>query len=241
MLKSCYFIFVSLFIYACKGYEVKDGQVYYKDWNEARGTLERVISEADAQTFEILGNDEYARDKNYVFYHGQIVSGADPGSFIPIEGLFAVDKDRAYYSGDSITGSSSQDFKVLGGSYSADYKDVYLKIKPMNVCSVKDFKFIEATDDKRFFTRWSTDGCHYFYMEYKVPSDDYEKIKIYPKGNGFSTDGTHIYYCGRNIMFNGEGERILDTVDLATFEVDGIDCRDKYGCINVFHGRKFCE
>lgn len=241
MPKSFYFILICLFTYACEGYEVKNGQVYYKDWNEAHGTRENIISKADAQTFEILGNEAYARDKNYVFYQGQIIHGADPESFEPLEGLFAIDKERAYYSGDSIEGASSRDFKVLERGYSADYKDIYLQRKPLHVCSVEGFKFIEATDDKRFFTRWSTDGCHYFYLEYKVPSEDYEKIKIYPKGEGFSTDGTYIYFCGRNIMFNKEGERILDTVDLATFEVDGIDCRDKFGCINVFHGRKFCE
>lgn len=236
-----YFIWISLFTYACKGYEVKDGLVYYTDWNEARGTRKVVISDADAETFEVLRDGEYARDRNYVFYHKKKIPGADPESFKPLEGLYAIDKFKGYYAGDSIIGSSSNEFKILEGGYSSDYKDVYLKTKSLNVCSVQDFKFIEATNDKRFFTRWSTDGCHYFYLDYKVPSEHYDNIKIYSNGDGFSTDGKQIYYCGRNLMFNRAGERILDTIDLATFEVEGINCRDKYGCINVFHGRKNCD
>ena len=36
--------------------------------------------DADPKTFEIL-NDDYGRDKKHAFYEGEIIKGADGGSF----------------------------------------------------------------------------------------------------------------------------------------------------------------
>lgn len=234
-------IFLTILLMGCESYEIHDGGVYYKNWNEARGTAEKLIEGADANSFTILDNDVYGKDLNKVFYKGKLIPGADPNTFEFIEGAYSKDKSRAYYYGDSIKGSSSKNFRIMDGSYSTDNKDVYLRTEPLNVCSVDDFEFLDVTEDKRFFTDWTTDGCHYFYAQYKIPSDEYDKIKVYPNGSGFATDGKYVYYCSRNLLYNRKGERILDTIDVATFEVDGIDCKDKYGCINVFHGRKNCD
>ena len=58
---------------------ITDGcQVYYLGYKVAK-----VLEGADVSTFEIM--DGYAKDKNHVYLHGEIVEGADPKTFKPYE------------------------------------------------------------------------------------------------------------------------------------------------------------
>jgi len=123
--------------------------------------------------------------------------------------------------------------------FSKDYKDVYYRTEPLNVESINDFKFLTKNNLNK---RWSTDGHFYWFNNYKVPSLDYDNIVLLDKDAGFSKDSENIYYLSRNIMFNEDGKRILDILDIETFEIiDFINCRDKFGCINIFHGRENCD
>ena len=86
--------------------------------------------------------------------------------------------------------------------------------------------------------RWSTDGCFYYYNNVKTPSNDYQNIIIFKGSSGIAKDRKYVYLEDRNIYFNKEGKKILDTIDLETFTViDNIRCKDKFGCINPYHGR----
>lgn len=39
-----------------------------------------------------------------------------------------------------------------------------------------------------------------------------------------------------------EEKKIAETSDIPSFTVTGyLECRDKYGCVNVFHGRENCK
>lgn len=39
-----------------------------------------------------------------------------------------------------------------------------------------------------------------------------------------------------------EGEKVVDTIDAASFEVTGLlRSRDKWGCFNPYYGREQCE
>ncbi|MDR2231745.1 MAG: hypothetical protein LBE56_01330, partial [Tannerella sp.] len=73
---------------------------------------------------------------------------------------------------------------------------------------------------------------------YKVPSDDYDNLKIYPESGGITHDRFHAYYLDRNLNYDLKGNLLTDTIDIATFKVTGyLDCHDKFGTINVFRGR----
>ena len=210
-----FIIIISIIFVACNGYIVENGKVYYKSSNEAQGIVKRHLKNADASTFEILQNDDYARDKNFVFYQGNRVEGADPSTFEYVADLYAKDKNRAYYAGDSIESSSSNGFKIIDSYYSADNTDVYYTTKPLKVCSVSNFK---------------------------IPSNDYINVQYLKETAGFAKDKMWVYFLDRKINYNDSGKQIIDTVDVASFTVtDYIDCKDKYGCINVFHGREECR
>lgn len=233
---------ITLLSISCATYDVRDDGVYYIDWNEGRGKGELFMKDADPKTFKPLKNNNYGKDKNLVFYKGNIILGADPTSFKLVKDGYAIDRDRAYYYGDSISNSNSSEFKIIDSYYSKDNKNVYYTTEPLNVCSVKDFNFVYKDNSESDWERWTTDGCHYYIKNYKVPSKDYKNIKLYKGSAGISSDKNYVYYYDRNIYYNKEGDRILDTIDINTFKVtDYINCEDKFGCINVFHGRENCK
>ena len=79
-------------------------------------------------------------------------------------------------------------------------------------------------------------------MDMKVPSDDYQHVVLYKNSGGISKDSKLVYFGNRNIIYDDSGKRVLDTLDIQSFKVTGyIACRDKFGCINVFHGRENCK
>lgn len=231
-------IAVLICLIGCSDYNVKNDGVYFEAWNEAQGKTEILIIEADKETFEKIA-DGYGKDKSQVFYRGRLVPGADPQTFVVIQGGYAIDRNRIYYYGDSVAESSSTDFKMLDPYFSRDHKDVYYTTEPLRVKNLREFKFLSNNNLNK---RWSTDGSSYWFNSFMVPSVNYDAIILLDNDAGFSRDEENVYYLNRNLKYNLEGERILDTLDIATFEITGfIDCRDKFGCINIFHGRVECE
>lgn len=225
----------------CTGYTVEKDAVYYKRFDEANGPSQGLIQEADAESFVAL-EYEYGKDNKHVFYQGKLVPGAEPSSFKPLTRLYAVDKFRGYYAGDSIAHSTANGFTIIDDYYSKDNTNVFYTIEPLDVCSVNDFHIYPNKIEEAITERWSTDGCFYYFKHFKVPSTDYKNVKFFLGSAGFAKDKQWVYYLNRRINYNEEGERIIDTVDVETFNVTGyLDCRDKFGCINVFKGREECE
>lgn len=235
-------IFFIVAIISCNKYEVQKDGVYYKNWNEARGSATTLLSGADPNTFEILSNEDYGKDKNVVYYQGVSIPGADAQSFEFITDLYSKDKHRAYYSGDSIEGSSSKGFRVIDSYYSSDYKDIFHTTNPLHVCNIKNFKIFENQNSENIYQRWSTDGCNYYFQHYKVPSSDYKNVSIFRESAGFAKDKQWVYLEGRKLNYNEEGILIIDTIDALSFMVTNyIDCKDTFGCINPYFGRKECD
>ncbi|MEZ4804716.1 MAG: DKNYY domain-containing protein [Bacteroidia bacterium] len=242
MIKYSHIALVILFILTgCSGYVVEDEGVYYKDWNEARGSSKRLLKDLDPKTFEVLDDDDYGKDFKFVYYHGNPIIGADPKTFKVVGDQYAIDKNRAYYAGLAIETSSSKGFKIIDSYYSCDNKDYYYTTKPLHVCSTKDFKIFPNPNNESEYQRWATDGCYYYYMNFKIPSDDYKNVTLFKGSHGFAKDKSWVYCMDRKINFDAEGNKIIDTVDVATFTVTNyLDCRDKFGCINPYHGREDC-
>ena len=236
-MKRLLVIIVISFFYSCNSdYELREGKVYYVFYSTTQGGWnERLVENADYNTFSFYDSNKYiyGKDKNNIYFKEVVISGADPKTFKLIENGYAIDKKRAYYFKDSITNSSPKDFKVINGYYSKDFNDVYYTTSPMNVCSVENFDFVYKDNSEEASARWSTDGCFYYYENIKVPSNDYKNIKIYKGSTGISSDKKNVYFEGRNICYNKEGKRIIDTIFIETFKVFELQhCKDKYGCLN---------
>lgn len=192
-----------------------------------------IIEEADPSTFKmmrelnVLGTSRYARDKNFVFLEGTVIPGADPATFKKLEGYYTIDSKHIYYDGQPFTNNSST-FSTMDEYYSRDSADIYVMGEALGVCSVKNFEFVfprgksEAIGfDEPGTDRWARDGCLYFYGKDKMPSDDYDNITVFKGSMGVMKDSRTAYVRGRDIRFDANGEKLLDTLDLATFTAPG--------------------
>jgi hypothetical protein len=113
---------------------------------------------------------------------------------------------------------------------------------PLHVCSAEDFRFVFNDNSEQLQSyRWTTDGCFYFYMNFKAPSDDYANVIVYKNSGGLSKDKKCVYFLDHKLNFDIDGKKVVDTIDVASFKVSGfLECKDKWGCFNPYHGREDC-
>lgn len=106
-------------------FKVLKGGIYSKDRNSVyyqygaiSNTLdiEDKIEEADPKTFKAL-NENYAKDKNHVFYERKIIKDADTRSFKVINTFYAKDKNNVYYDGEIVKDANPEIFVVFGDDY----------------------------------------------------------------------------------------------------------------------------
>ncbi|HEY9550660.1 MAG TPA: DKNYY domain-containing protein, partial [Prevotella sp.] len=131
-----------------KDYTVKRGIVFYQDYP---------LRQADAGSFIELGHG-YAKDRYFVYYHGQVLPYVDPFTFRlkPFShqqysdefGWYDEDMDPMRYivtsntvlfQGREVQGASSMSFKDLGDGYGQDAFNVYYMGKKMKDASSISF------------------------------------------------------------------------------------------------------
>lgn len=133
-------------------------------------------------------------------------------------------------------------FGIKDEYYSPDGYDVFYTTDALHVCDTKNFRNVFNDNSEDAWDKWVTDGCFYYIKNYKIPYNDYSHIQLYKGSGGLAKDMQWVYFLNRKINFDDSNKRIIDTVDIASFSVTGyLHCRDKYGCINVYHGREKCE
>jgi DKNYY family len=105
-------------VFYCDTY--RKGQEYY--FYKYNRTLK--VKNADAATFNYI-DQEYARDKNAVYFEGVAFSVKDVDSFQVLNYGFAKDRFTAYYDQIPIEGSDGATFEALDNNYSKDKKNIY--------------------------------------------------------------------------------------------------------------------
>ena len=238
-LSSAKFFLLSIIFLSCStGYKNEGDVVYYEHWNEGSGQHKNRI-DADPSTFEVLKFDRYAKDDKSVFYQGEKIDGADAKTFEALDEFFARDKNSGWYGKELVKNSKGKTFSVVNSYYSTDGYDYFFTTEPLRTVNPRNFKFVHGEGDLEC---WTTDGSFYFYKNYKVPSEDYNNLTIYPESGGISNDKRWAYFTDRKLNYDDEGKWVVDTIDIASFRVTGfIECRDKFGCLNVYHGRVQCQ
>lgn len=244
-MKKPFAILIILIFFSCSSeYEKREDKVYYKFWSFGQGGWnEKVLENADLESFSEIKSDDntYGKDEFNVYYENEIIPGADPTTFKILKKGFAIDAKRAYYYNDSIENSNPKEFEVIDYDFSKNHQNVFYKNKSLNVCSVDNFSFVFPNKDN-VLGRWSKDGCHYFYNNYKVPSDDYKNIRVYQGSHGISSDKKYVYQFDKNyfetnnrkVFIKEKGIIVEDTIDIKTFVIENNILKDKFGNINGF-------
>ena len=244
-------LWVVYYLYRMAGldsrYVIRQEGVHYKGWSGTSGYYDILLPHADPQSFKTLNKGFYGKDDTRVFYQGKEIPDADANSFEPLNEFYAKDKLQAYYLGKPIPSSLGPSFQLIDNSYSKDNQDVYYNGIPLATRSVQNFTFLpesklDAKSGDRLYP-WATDGYFFYYKNYRIPSDHYADVQVFPYSAGIAKDKLWVYYLDHRINYNEKGEKRFD-VDVSSFvSIDPYNDggKDKYGCIEASVGRIKCD
>jgi len=126
---------------------------YYKD-RHAVWYVRRVITEADAATFDVISPGDtysvFARDKNHVYKSGEVLAGIDPETFELVTSSIWKDRRAVYYdsSQNVIAGVDPATFEVVGRNYGKDKNSVFYLQHPFKKLPNAEPASFRVVDDK---------------------------------------------------------------------------------------------
>jgi len=149
----------------------------------------------DAQTYVILDDGYYQKDKNGVYNGDSKLVGADPNSFVTFKfkgNYYAKDKNNVYFAGRKIEGADAQTFVFVKQNFARDANNYYINDKIAKDVDTPTFSFMIGNYGK--------DKNSYFYC------DKYECKKISALNDNFivldeyyAKDLLKVYYQGNEI------------------------------------------
>ena len=205
-------------------YGKNDENVYVVTPDDAPGNI-RIIENADKDTFEVMENNRYSKDKNNIYYLGNYgivkLEDVDKASFVISEQFpFSYDRKNVYYAGKKVDGVTSAGLKVIRRpnepiDFISDNKNLYRlveifdennrELKSVKAVAIKnpkvDFKTFEIFDE---WPNYFHDKNNVYYENklYQIPLKKIEEAdrKSFTLLNSeFSKDNKNIYYYGNKI------------------------------------------
>lgn len=205
-------------------YGKNDENVYVVTPDDAPGNI-RIIENADKDTFEVMENNRYSKDKNNIYYLGNYgivkLEDVDRVSFVISEQFpFSYDRKNVYYAGKKVNGVTSAGLKVIRRpnepiDFISDNKNLYRlveifdennrELKSVKAVAIKnpkvDFKTFEIFDE---WPNYFHDKNNVYYENklYQIPLKKIEEAdrKSFTLLNSeFSKDNKNVYYYGNKI------------------------------------------
>ena len=116
---------VALLLTGCAGYQHKANGWAWTYWDEGTGRHELPVDGADAGTFSAI-NQEYAKDKTFVYYRATRVPNASVSTFHLLAAEYWADEARVFLRGYDIEGAKPKSFIVFHESiWSRDATHVF--------------------------------------------------------------------------------------------------------------------
>ncbi|MCF2856706.1 DKNYY domain-containing protein [Pseudoalteromonas sp. SMS1] len=155
------------------------------------------MKNVDFSTFTYL-NDNYAKDKNYVYHWGAAIPFADPASFTIVTGPFAYDKQHVFRFGDIVPGLSPTNLTLLevndepfGATYLRSNSQIWFngiaQFQPFTPCDIDTFKVITRN------TSYHAKDSQCVYYEGKViDGADPRTFKV--KYDSHGVDKNNVYF-----------------------------------------------
>jgi len=128
------------------GYDKQDGRWVWISYDEGAGKRINDIDPHHFETFEVLNNEKYARDKNSVFYIGRIIKSADPKSFEVIGNEYSKDAKNVFLDDKTIVFANPKTFNQLEFPYSKDDSYVFSGTIPLEL-DKNDIKEFVVTNE----------------------------------------------------------------------------------------------
>ena len=170
-------------------YAENNGNEYYF------GEIYKGESKYDIGTYIVLEYG-YSKDKNHVYYFGDITENIDSETFKLFKYAYFTDKNGVYYMKNLISGSDPETFSLLeyegiiSGNYGKDKNSVYFNGKRVEGADAGTFKLIDYY--------YSKDKNHvYYYTGNIVPKADPATFRKALKRDGSYTD----YYIDKKFVY----------------------------------------
>ncbi|MGQ8873175.1 DKNYY domain-containing protein [Paenibacillus sp. TSA_86.1] len=202
-------------------YRTESGGGYGRD---AKETF-HLVRGVDRSSFEPL-DEQYARDRDRVYFKWRTIRGIDPKSFESLGGRFGRDKQHVYYNGYRVEGADVLTFEVLGGTehlgLSRDQNHVY------HAQYARTIQPYGHPDD----VLQRIKGADTVTFELLTPSGSWavDANRVYLWGTANKkidrTSFTHLFEAypqswakDRNSLYNANGKRTVKGIDGASFVV----------------------
>ena len=205
-------------------YGKDDENVYVITPDDAPGNI-RIIENEDKDTFEVMENNRYSKDKNNIYYLGNYgivkLEDVDKASFVISEDFpFSYDRKNVYYTGKKVDGVTSAGLKVIRRpnepiNFISDNKNLYRlvetfdennsELKSVKAVAVKnpkvDFKTFEIFDE---WPNYFHDKNNVYYENklYQIPLkkiEEADRKSFILLNSEFSKDNKNVYYYGNKI------------------------------------------
>ena len=205
-------------------YGKDDENVYVITPDDAPGNI-RIIENADKDTFEVMENNRYSKDKNNIYYLGNYgivkLEDVDKASFVISEQFpFSYDRKNVYYAGKKVDGVTSAGLKVIRIpnepiNFISDNKNLYRlveifdennsELKSVKAVAVKnpkvDFKTFEIFDEWQNYFH-DKNNVYYENKLYQIPLkkiEEADRKSFILLNSEFSKDNKNVYYYGNKI------------------------------------------
>ena len=205
-------------------YGKDDENVYVVTPDDAPGNI-RIIENADKDTFEVMENNRYSKDKNNIYYLGNYgivkLEDVDKASFVISEDFpFSYDRKNVYYAGKKVDGVTSAGLKVIRRpnepiNFISDNKNLYrlIEIFDENNSELKSVKAVAVKNPKvdfktfEIFDEWQNyfhdkNNVYYENKLYQIPLkkiEEADRKSFILLNSEFSKDNKNVYYYGNKI------------------------------------------
>ena len=205
-------------------YGKNDENVYVVTPDDAPENI-RIIENADKDTFEVMENNRYSKDKNNIYYLGNYgivkLEDVDRVSFIISEQFpFSYDRKNVYYAGKKVDGVTSAGLKVIRRpnepiNFISDNKNLYrlVEIFDENNSELKSVKAVAVKNPKvdfktfEIFDEWPNyfhdkNNVYYENKLYQIPLkkiEEADRNSFTLLNSEFSKDNKNVYYYGNKI------------------------------------------
>ena len=148
-------VFLSIFLISCNsGYQKEKNKWTWVSYDEAAGRRGRIIEKADMETFVVLENEKYAKDKNNVYFMGRTIEFAEPNTFEIInDNGYSKDSKNVYLELDIIINSDPKTFIILDWPYSKDGMNVFCGNLPLKISDPNGFEVTKIGSSRTVFLK----------------------------------------------------------------------------------------
>lgn len=172
------------------GYQQNGNSWVWVTVDESNGRREHPILMADGDSFEVLADKNYARDKGQVYFKGKALRGADPATFELLREGYGKDKREVFLETEPVIMADPASFEVLAFPYTRDRERVFCGTIPLPLrgAEVQAFR-VTNTDQLMANTRSTSQKVYFieFQPEYKwLDSLDVDLVITGPWGTGES-------------------------------------------------------